>query len=163
MTKLKKSIKSLFVKSSSKDKNSKDEIESLGSKSSYSDSASIDCSHSNLNIIEESFTVQHLVMDEKRCRGASPEQVWVERTMILNEQGVFLLKGSVIDCHWSFSLIKEFELDPNWIDWIIILRDGSKLFLKSYEALQIHLKMDQIIRKLINLISNPAIVTNNSI
>ncbi|EGC30786.1 hypothetical protein DICPUDRAFT_99421 [Dictyostelium purpureum] len=108
-------------------------------------------------IIEEIYTIQYQITDEGSCRGASPEVKYIERTIKINEDGVYLYDKDQLTCHWGFVDIKEFSLDHNWSDWIIILRDGSKHYFKSYEALQVHLKMNEIVRKLVSRVSSSSL------
>ncbi|KAF2073047.1 hypothetical protein CYY_005630 [Polysphondylium violaceum] len=99
--------------------------------------------------LEEIYVLQYQIVDETMCRGASPEVRYEERSIKIGEDGVFMYHHDKLISHWTFNLIKEFSLDSNWIDWVLILRDGNKHYFKSYEALQIHLKMDEIIRVLV--------------
>ncbi|KAN0000957.1 hypothetical protein ACTFIZ_001384 [Dictyostelium cf. discoideum] len=109
-------------------------------------------SYTDNDKIEETYTVLYQVYDENSCRGASPQLKYEERVLKINEEGVFLFEQEKLVCHWGFSLIKEFSLDENWTDWIVILRDSTKHYFKSYESIQIHLKINDIIRKLISQI-----------
>jgi len=102
--------------------------------------------------LEEIYVLQYQIVDESMCRGASPEVRYEERSIKIGEDGVFMYHHDKLINHWTFNLIKEFSLDSNWLDWVLILRDGTKHYFKSYEALQIHLKMDEIIRVLVSRI-----------
>eukprot|EP01132_Coremiostelium_polycephalum_P004974 gene4974-6195_t len=152
-----KKSKSSNKKKSSKESSSTDDYGShQSSRAQTGGSTSSSTSNKQQSIddkIEEKYIVQYQV--ESSSRGASHDYGYEEREILINEQGVFLYNNSDPSGsfqHFSFLVIQEFSLDQNWYDWVIILRDGSKHYFKSYEALQIHLKMDEIIRKLISRI-----------
>ncbi|EGG23631.1 hypothetical protein DFA_05765 [Cavenderia fasciculata] len=81
--------------------------------------------------LEFVYKLQYRVVD--KSSGASTEHKFEDRTLKINEEGVYLGDKMGKLTFIDFILIKEFSLDQNWMDWAIIMRDGNSHHFRSYE------------------------------